>query len=112
MRIKTLFFIVLVATELFAGTWSSSSQSGIQSAYSELDQLVREKNEQSARKWEEIEELIDEISKQTKKKEQLLAEINALQKEQSSDEEQILFLMEQEKNLLNNYGSISASTKE
>ena len=104
-----LFSIV----SLNAFTYSSSTQDGIFEDFNSVVQdTASDLNDDSVDKWQDdIEPLIEEIQELTQKKKQLLTEIQSLEKTKTLNESKASFLLQQEKNLLGNYGSIISIEK-
>lgn len=105
MKIKKyglVFFVFLVFTnQNFGAVWSSLGTSGINKAYSSLSSFVGSKNQEIENYWNQtIGNLITQIEEENKKREQKLKELRALESELLLSEKELLFLIEQEKELL------------
>ncbi|CAD7289499.1 hypothetical protein LMG7974_01576 [Campylobacter majalis] len=97
----TLFFIAL--TSLSGATWSNMQKSGFNQAWERTKQFSTKENEKIEQYWiNEIQPLIEKIAEQVRQKEENIKTLKALEIEINLSDREILFLLEQEKQLLGN----------
>lgn len=110
--LRILVYLFLLINLCFGYTYSSSEEDGIHQAFEELDQVIKQHNDEVLKKYKsEIEPLIKQIDEQTQIKKRLLTEIRNLEKERLKDSYNHQFLMEQEKKLLGIESDVGGAIK-
>lgn len=99
--------------------WSDSSDPEVElrDKFEDLDDLIKEKYENSGQsnakyKWDKIISTLDKIIAANNTRADLLKQIKAVEKMKNIDKKESSFLLEIEKQLLNNQGSILGITKD
>lgn len=99
--------------------WSDSSDPEVElrDKFEDLDDLIKEKYESSGQsnakyKWDKIISTLDKIIAANNTRADLLKQIKAVEKMKNIDKKESSFLLEIEKQLLNNQGSILGITKD
>ena len=109
---RILAYLVFSMSLCLGATYSSSGEDGIHQAFEELDQVIKQHNDEVLEKYKsEIEPLIKQIDEQTQIKKRLLTEIRNLEKERLKDSYNHQFLREQEKKLLGVESDVGGATK-